>query len=295
MIEGDVEEALTTHQLRASRLYARLDPHAARALAAHSRARRAPDTCTADVNEAVEHAAQKLAQFILEETNDGRHIVLFLLDVMDGNPAGSRLHHRLAAGLELMRRCFDRATAPCRHANANDSGAYDDSGAVGADPATETEWRWKPEWTHFEYPEDDTYDFSIYGEDEYDRDTYGDKALVHIFGDDETKSASNQAVLDYQVDRIEAHRAAGHSDLDALQPAPGPPDDDAFGQDTYGYNALLYIYGSKAAARAGYTAAMDHEEKLRIALLAAADAHDTVEHELDHPANGPDPPTVVPA
>ena len=295
--EGDVEDALTTHRLRASRLYARLDPHAARALAAHSRARRAPDTCTADVDEAVEHAAQKLAQFILDETNDGRHIVLFLLDVMDGNPAGSKLHHRLAAGLELIRRCFDRATAPCRH--ANDSGAYDDTGANTTAPVPETTWRWKSEWTHFEYPEDNTYDFDSYGEDDFDRDVYGDKALVHIFGDDETKSAANQAVLDYKVDQIEAQRAAVHSEHDICQPSdpcpscrvPDPPDDDAFGRHTYGYNALVYIYGDKAAARAGYTAAMTH--KKRLALLAATDAHDPVDQDPRHFGNGPDPPDLV--
>ena len=139
---------------------------------------------------------------------------------MDGNPAGSRLHHRLAAGLELMRRCFDRATAPCRHANANDSGAYDDSGAVGADPVhRDRPGSGSPSGRTSSTPKTDTYDFSIYGEDEYDRDTYGDKALVHIFGDDETKSASNQAVLDYKVDQIEAQRAAVHSEDDTCQPS----------------------------------------------------------------------------
>ena len=109
---------------------------------------------------------------------------------------------------------------------------------------------------------------------------YGDKARVHIFGDDETASVANQAVLDYKVDRIEAQRAAVHSDHDTCQPSdpcpnclvPDPPDDDSFGRHNYGYNALVYIYGDKAAARAGYTAAMAHKKGL--ALLAAADAHD---------------------
>lgn len=154
VIEGDVEDARLTHQLRASRLYSRLNSRSARSLAARTsrRSRKEPapystrggnPSLADDVDEAVEHAAQKLARFILEETNDGRHIVLFLLDVMDGNPAGSRLHHRLAAGLELMRRCFDypRSTAaPRRPANANDSGAHAGNGvhtgAVGASPAS---------------------------------------------------------------------------------------------------------------------------------------------------------------
>ena len=168
---------------------------------------------------------------------------------------------------------------------------------MGADPVPETTWKWKSEWTHFEYPEDRTYDFSSYGEDDFDRDVYGHKALVHIFGDDETKSAANQAVLDYKVDQIEAQRAAIHSDHDTCQPSdpcpscrvPDPPDDDSFGRHTYGYNALVYIYGDKAAARAGYTAAIDHKEKLRLGLIAA-DAYDTVDQDLSHLGNGPDPP-----
>ena len=302
VIEGDVEDASLTHQLRASRLYARLNPHAARTLAAHTRARRAPDTCADGVDEAVDNAARKLAQFILEETNDGRHLALFLLDVMDGNPAGSKLHHRLAACMELMRRCFDlpRSTAaPCRHANHNDTGAYDTDDASDHDtvPATSI-WNTprKPEWRFFEYPEDNSYDFSTYGEEDYRRDRYGDKALEHIFGDEETKSVSNLAVLDYKVDQIEAQRAAVHSEDEICQTydpcpscrVPDPPDDDSFGEHTYGYNALLYIYGDKASARVGYTTAMAHKKKLAY-LAAAADAPDTVDPDHDT-ANGPDPP-----
>ena len=156
----------------------------------------------------------------------------------------------------------------------------------------------KPEWRYLEYPEDHTYDFDSYGEEDYRRDRYGDKALHHIFGDDETKSAANQAVLDYKVDQIEAQRAAVHSDHDTCQPSdpcpnclvPDPPDDDSFGRHTYGYNALVYIYGDKAAARAGYMAAIDHKEKLRLALIAAADAQAPVDQYPSHFGNGPDPP-----
>ena len=83
------------------------------------------------------------------------------------------------------------------------------------------------------------------------------------------RDAANLAVLDYKVDLIEAQRAAVHSEHDICQPydpcpscrVPDPPDDDSFGQHTYGYNALIYIYSDKAAARVGYMGAMDHKEK----------------------------------
>ena len=229
-------------------------------------------------------AAQQLADIIQQETNDGRDIARFFIDVMEGTLTGFNQRFRFAAALVLINRGYDVVKAlcpdPAAHLPAPAPAPYSGTDADTPDPVPETIWNWKSEWTHFEYPGDRTYDFSSYGEEEYDRDVYGDKALVHIFGDDETKSAANQAVLDYKVDQIEAQRAAVHSEHDTCQPSdpcpncliPDPPDDDSFGRHAYGYNALVYIYGDKAAARAGYTAAMIH--KKRLALLSA----------------GPDPP-----
>ena len=235
-----------------------------------------------------------LDEIVRQETNDGRDIVRFYADVMRGVLTDFKTHQRMDAADKLVSLSSDHT--PCVP-------AYHGTDADTPDPVPETARKWKSEWTDFEYPEDRTYDFSIYGEDEYDRDTYGHKALVHIFGDDEAKSAANQAVLDYKVDQIEAQRAAVHSDYDTCQPydpcpsclVPDPPDDDSFGQHTYGYNALIYIYGDKAAARVGYMGAMDHKEKLRLGLLAA-DAHDPVDQDIgdEHPDQPPERPPPKP-
>ena len=312
-VTGQMPDFKPCHRMEATRQLAIINPKMARALAEDNTPRRSRDhdrrsregapLPTGAVGAAVDAAAQQLADIIQQETNDGRDIARFFIDVMQGTRTGFNQHFRFSAAEVLINRGYDVVAAlcpdPAAHAPKPQPAPYRDTdahtGAVGADPVPETTWKWKPEWTHFEYPEDNTYDFSSYGEDDFDRDVYGDKALVHIFGDDEAKSAANQAVLDYKVDQIEAQRAAVHSDHDTCQPydpcpscrVPDPPDDDSFGQHTYGYNALVYIYGDKAAARAGYTAAIDHKEKIRLTLIAA-DAHDTVDH--DHPANGPDPP-----
>ena len=308
---GEIEGANHHHRNEAGKQLARLDPKMARALAKDSTPRRsrgpdAPSPLTGEgwgEGESREEAwaegeaaaAQQLADIIGQETNDGRDLVRFLLDVMDGSRTEFNTGDRVDAARELIHRYADHT--PCPPARYHGTDAH--TGAVGADtvPAA-TPWKTprKPEWRYFEYPEDNSYDFSSYGEEDYRRDRYGDKALVHIFGDDETKSASNQTVLDYKVDQIEAQRAAVHSEHDICQPydpcpscrVPDPPDDDSFGQHIYGYNALVYIYSDKAAARAGYMAAIDHKEKIRLALLAAADAQAPVDH--DHPGNGPDPP-----
>ena len=316
-VTGRLPDFQPCHRMEATRQLAIINPKMAQALSEDNTPRRSRDhhrrsreggnpspLPTGAVGAAVDDAAQQLADIIQQETNDGRDIARFFIDVMQGTRTGFNQHFRFSAAEVLINRGYDVFAAlcpdPAAHAPKPQPAPYRDTdahtGAVGADPVPETAWKWKPEWTHFEYPEDNTYDFSSYGEDDYDRDVYGDKALVHIFGDDEAKSAANQAVLDYKVDQIEAQRAAVHSDYDTCQPydpcpscrVPDPPDDDSFGQHTYGYNALVYIYSDKAAARVGYMGAMDHKEKIRLGLLAADDAHDPVDQ--DHPGNGPDPP-----
>ena len=293
---GEIEGANHHHRNEAGKQLARLDPGVTRTLA--DRLTRTPDRAVGIATDApfdtgaVGAPVGSLADIIGRETNDGRDLVRFLLDVMDGSRTEFTTDNRVDAARELIHRYADYSPSLPAPAPA----LYYGTDADTPDPVSETTWRWKPEWTHFEYPEDRTYDFSSYDEDDYHRDVYGDKALVHIFGDDETKSVANYAVLDYKVDQIEAQRAAVHSEHDICQPydpcpscrVPDPPDDDSFGQHTYGYNALVYIYSDKATARVGYMAAMDHREKIRLGLLAAADAHDPVDQ--DHPGNGPDPP-----
>ena len=301
VINGQLPDFQDCHKMAAQRLLARLYPEMAQVLAEEntpspSLGGRNPSTGSAacDVPEhAPIHAAPSLDEIVRQETNDGRDIVRFYADVMRGVLTDFKTHQRMDAADKLVSLSSDQT--PC--VPAPQPAARQAASHNGTVPAA-TPWKTprKPEWKYFEYPEDNTYDFSSYGEEDYRRDRYGDKALVHIFGDDETKSASNQAVLDYKVDQIEAQRAAVHSDHDTCQPydpcpscrVPDPPDDDSFGQHNYGYNALIYIYGDKAAARAGYMGAMDHKEKIRLALLAAADAQAPVDH--DHPGNGPDPP-----
>ena len=301
---GQLPDFEDCHQMDAERLLAKSDPDMARALAENNTPQRSRPLQTGAVG-APSHALHAtgaplhtgavgatLDEIVRQETNDGRDMVRFYADVMRGVLTDFKTHERMDAAGKLVNLSSDHTPCVPAPQPAARQPASDHDTVSAATP-----WKTprKPEWRHFEYPKDHTYDFDSYGEEDYRRDRYGDKALVHIFGDDETKSAANQAVLDYKVDQIEAQRAAVHSEHDTCQPSdpcpsclvPDPPDDDSFGQHTYGYNALVYIYSDKATARVGYMGAMDHKEKIRLALLAA-DAHAPVDH--DHPGNGPDPP-----
>ena len=302
---GQLPDFEDCHQIAAERLLAKIDPHMARALAEDNTPRRSRDHDRrsregGNPSPALHTGAvgAALDEIVRQETNDGRDIVRFYADVMRGVLTGFKTHQRMDAADKLVSLSSDHtpcvpAPQPAARQPASD---HDTMSAA-------TPWKTprKPEWRYFEYPEDNTYDFSSYGEEDYRRDRYGDKALQHIFGDDETKSASNQAVLDYKVDQIEAQRAAVHSEHDTCQPydpcpscrVPDPPDDDSFGRHTYGYNALVYIYSDKATARVGYMGAMDHKEKQRLALIAAADAQAPVDQDPSHFGNGPDPPDHI--
>ena len=315
VILDEIENAGPHHRYRASDQLARLDPKAARALAltgvvacpvprqARIRARKpasAAPEAAAHLHTAVDlpigDGSASIADIARQETDNGRDAIRFLVDVMYGSRPEFDTQQRMDAAKEIIERCSDRS--PCVHGPTPDP--YYDTDANTPGPVPETTW--KDEWDHFEYPEDRTYDFSSYDEDDYRRDVYGAKALVHIFGDDEAKSAANLAVLDYKVDQIEAQRAAVNSEHDTCQPADPPAcpvprhgslprtryGSDSFGRDTYGYNALVFIYDSEEAARVGYTAAMAHKEKLRLALLAADD------QDPGHLDNGPDPPPPKP-
>ena len=311
---GQLPDFEDCHQIAAERLLAKIDPNMARALAEDSTPRRSRPLHTGAVG-APSHSLHAtgaplhtgavgadvgtaLDEIVRQETNDGRDIVRFYADVMRGVLTGFKTHQRMDAADKLVSLSSDHTPCVPAPQPAARQPASDHDTVSAATP-----WKTprKPEWKYFEYPEDNTYDFDGYGEEDYRRDRYGDKALHHIFGDDETKSAANQAVLDYKVDQIEAQRAAVHSDHDTCQPydpcpsclVPDPPDDDSFGQHTYGYNALVYIYSDKATARVGYMGAMDHREKQRVALIAAADAHDPVDQDPSHFGNGPDPPDRV--
>ena len=311
-VTGRLPDFQPCHRMEAMRQLAIINPKMARALAEDNTPRRSreepapysirggnpsPALHTGAVGAAGVGTA--LDEIVRQETNDGRDIVRFYADVMRGVLTDFKTHQRMDAADKLVSLSSDHTPcAPAPQPAARQAASDHDTVSAA------TPWKTprKPEWKYFEYPEDQTYDFSSYGEEDYRRDRYGDKALQHIFGDDEIKSASNQAVLDYKVDQIEAQRAAVHSDHDTCQPSdpcpnclvPDPPDDDSFGQHTYGYNALVYIYGDKAAAKAGYTAAMIH--KKRLALLAAADAHDPVDQNIgdQHPDEPPERPPPKP-
>ena len=305
---GEIEGARQHHRNEAGKQLARLDPLMARALAEDNIPRRSRPLHTGAVG-APSHSLHAtgaplligavgagvgtpLDEIVRQETNDGRDIVRFYADVMRGVLTDFKTHQRMDAADKLVSLSSDHTPCVPAPQPAARQPASDHDTVSAATP-----WKTprKPEWRHFEYPRRPHLRLL-----KLRRRGLPTRPLRRQSPPSHIRRRRDQERLQPGCPRLQGRPDRGPEGrrplrpryLPALRPLPelsGPrsPDDDSFGRHTYGYNALVYIYSDKATARVGYMGAMDHKEKLRIALIAA-DAHAPVDH--DHPGNGPDPP-----
>ncbi len=199
----------------------------------------------------VDKLDKRLAELIRKETDDGRAAVRFLVDVMQGSLDGFKPHHRLAAAKELLRRGFpkpaDAPTSPRQAPSTLDRDApasgnrrrpqYDSSRRYGSQSS--------------DNPKDyDDNDLDDYSQNLYERDCYGHKALLKIYGSENAVSAANRANFEYRISMTENEKVALVTE-------------DPNVESCYGYNALLYIFGSKAAVIAANKGAAEYNLRKR--------------------------------
>ena len=121
---GELEDAGHHHRNEAGKQLAKLDPGLVRAFSQdnatcrsrplHAGGVGAPSPAhTGDVDAAVGDAAQQLAGIIQQETNDGRDIARFFIDVMEGTRTGFNQRFRFAAAQVLINRGYDVVAALC--------------------------------------------------------------------------------------------------------------------------------------------------------------------------------------
>ncbi len=206
----------------------------------------------------VDRVDRKLAELIRKETDDGRAAVRFLVDVMHGTLDGFKPHHRLAAAKELLRRGFPKpADAPAsprqapstldRHAPASGNGRR---------PQYDSSRRYRSQSSDNPKHYDDN-NLHNYSQNLYERDCYGHKALLKIYGGEDAVSAANRANFEYRTSMTENEQVA------LLTEDPNV-------ESCYGYNALLYIFGSKAAVIAANKGAAKYNLRKRQAPRALA-------------------------
>ena len=199
----------------------------------------------------VDRLDKKLAELIRKETDDGRAAVRFLVDVMQGSLDGFKPHHRLAAAKELLRRGFPKPagapTSPRQAPSTLDRDAP--ASGNGRRPQYDSSRRYGSQSS--DNPKD--YDDNVlddYSQNLYERDCYGHKALLKIYGSENAVSAANRANFEYRTSMTENEKVA------LLTEDPNV-------ESCYGYNALLYIFGSKAAVIAANKGAAEYNLRKR--------------------------------
>ena len=258
-----------------------------------------------------------LADFIKLETDDGKEVIRFYLDVLRNRIENARMRHRISAGKELLKRAFDNAPG---HINV-DNDEYievgqdfiDDSEFV--DPRT-PEQR-DPDSPHYVEPDrrlrhedDHPFDFENYDMEQYWRDDAANRALRHIFGGSDAVSRANRAVGAHVVDTYGDETFIPDRDSTPIE----NPADDPYGKGHYGYKALHCKYKNNQAIRLACKAAAEYHKRNfnhlinedgSLSALADTSSLDpqTFQYlersrhllaDIDDPPENPDPPAPEP-
>lgn len=255
-MRGDVDHVKPCHRLDAARQLIEHGYSDARRLIYGNTLqspRRAPSPEVATQSSS---APDELADIVRQETDGGRDAVRFLIDVMKGDLADFKPRHRLAAAKELLL----RLETPGRgDRNDRDSDIY--RSRTPAPPKIELPKRNLPEIPIDEYrrQDDEDFNFDSYTDYDYVRDSHGTHALDHIFDGPNGRLVAGHAVLEYGwakekalSDGVEYHHPAD---------IPRQPGDDPYGVDSYGYTALLYIYGTVEEVRVANMAAEKYHNR----------------------------------
>ena len=153
---GEIEGAKQHHRNEAGKQLAKLDPGVARDLA-DSPPRTADRAAGVAVGAPLHTgAAQQLADIIRQETNDGRDIARFFIDVMHGTRTGFNQRFRFAAAEVLIHRGYDDVAARCpdpvAHVSVPAPAPWHGTDSNTHEPVPAATSTWKDEWDHFEYP-----------------------------------------------------------------------------------------------------------------------------------------------
>ena len=256
-MRGDIDHVKPCHRLDAARQLLEHGYSDARRLIDDNTlqsTRRAPSPAAAAQSSSAPD--DELADIVRQETDGGRDAVRFLVDVMKGDLAGFKPRHRLAAAKELLL----RLETPGRgDRNDRDSDIYRPHAAPP--PKIELPEKNLPEIHIDEYrrQDDEDFNFDSYTDYDYVRDSHGSLALDHIFDGPNGRLVATHAVSNYGrakekalSDGVEYHHPA---DL------PRQPGDDPYGVDSYGYTALLYIYGTVEEVRVANMAAEKYHNR----------------------------------
>ena len=215
----------------------------------------------------------ELAEIVREVTGNGRTIVCFLHDAMQGILDGFKPCHRVACGKELLRRGFDIIPAD-----------YDD----------EYEDHDDVQQCH-----DEPFDQKKYARERFMRDGADGKALRHIYGSEEAVTVACRAVVDHRNNTVLDNTHIPDWDFTPID----NPGDDPYGKGCYGYDTLRLSFNDNQAIRVANKAVAEYKMQMAQHPPVGAGfkpARDLArpstgrESETGQPSEDPDPPSPVP-
>ena len=174
----------------------------------------------------------ELAEIVREVTGNGRTIVCFLHDAMQGIFDGFKPCHRVACGKELLRRGFDIIPADYDHDEYED---HDD----------------------VQLCHDEPFDHKKYAREQFWRDGADGKALAQIYGSEEAVSAALSAVRTHRRKTVLADAHIPDLDYTPIE----NPEDDPYGKGCFGYDTLRLSFNDNQAIRVANEAVKEFKKQ----------------------------------
>ena len=281
VVQGKMEGATLWHRLEATRQLRAFGVEIPQAviepLENAAKASEPRKQSTAPKRPASSRKNHEFAEIVKSETGNGRDVVRFLMDVMQGKLEGFKPYHRLMAAKELLKLALDNVP-----------------GLAAADD------RHDSLYNH----EDDPFDFDNYDEEEYFRDQDGERALRHIYGSEEAITVIREAVARHRQQASMDENYVPDRDFTPIE----DPEDDPYGKGHYGYNALRFVFDDNQSIRvANRTFERFKEEEIEFGgcrdhdhpnwarryayrvILDSFEAEDRARSEQDQPQQDPDP------
>ena len=203
-----------------------------------------------------------LADFIRKETDDGREVARFLLDIIRNRVKDARMGHKISAARELLKRAFDNVTG------------HSDDEYDGRKDAKECKNKSCYHWQ--------------YAVQRWGLDSSGRKHLEKIYGGEEAASVAIRAAIQHRRDTVTDHSHVPDHDFTPIK----NPEDDPYGKGSYRYDELCIHFGDNQAIRIANKAVEEYKKQLA-ADLETKEQHsdeDPPEDRHHHSGSPQDPP-----
>ena len=188
-----------------------------------------------------------LADFIRKETDDGKEVARFLLDIIRNRVEDARMGHKISAARELLKRAFDNVRG---HSDDEYDGRKDAKNCKN-----KSCYHWQ------------------YAVKRWGIDSYGRKHLEKIYGGEEAASVAIRAAIQHRRDTVRDHYHVPDHDFTPIK----NPEDDPYGKGSYRYDELCIHFGDNQAIRIANKAVEEYKKQL------AADLETKEQHSDEDP------------